>query len=245
MPGRLGLPTDERPTGPPPKSGLFGELRGVTQLPALLLRSPRLRRMPRGAGQPVILVPGWRAPEASMLPLRRYLNWLGYDARAWGLGTHYGDPEGDSRRLAPRVRTLSVEAGQPVHLIGWSLGGVIARETARALPRHVAQVITFGSPIIGGPVYTSVAGTVSPQRRQHFVNRIAQVEAANPLTQPVTAIYSRRDAVVNWKACLDHSTPNGTHVEVGSTHLSMGVDADVWQIIALRLANAAEGWDPR
>lgn len=139
--------------------------------------------------------------------------------------------------MVPIVRDLADQAGQPVHLIGWSLGGVIARETARALPRHVTQVITFGSPIIGGPVYTSVAGTVSPERRRHIVTRIAQVEAANPLTQPVTAIYSRRDAVVNWKACLDHSNADVTHVEVGSTHLSMGIDADVWQIIALRLAH--------
>ncbi len=171
-----------------------------------------------------------------MAPLRQYLRFLGYDARGWGLGTHHGYPERDAARLVPLVTRAAEQAGQPISLVGWSLGGVIVREVARHAPDVVSQVIVFGSPLIGGPLYTGSAGSVTSERQQQILDHIAAVEAATPQTIPITVIYSRRDAVVNWRAALDRTSLDASHIEVASTHLTLGVDPDVWEIVARRLA---------
>jgi len=139
------------------------------------------------------------------------------------------------RRLGER---LAQRAGRSVGLIGWSLGGVLAREAARERPAAARLVITLGSPVVGGPKYTAVAGFY---RRQGIdLDAIeAQVEARNqqPLATPVTAIYSKSDAVVAWRACIDRHTPRVDHVEVEATHLGLGFSPHVFEIIAERLAH--------
>lgn len=197
---------------------------------------PRLRRMPRGDGHVVVDIPGWRAPEVSGLPLRRYLSWLGYDARGWGFGTNLGDPERDAARLTETVVELEAQTGRAVSLVGWSLGGVIAREVARRRPDLVRQVITYGTPVVGGPSYTAVAGRYTHEARQHATRVTARLDARRPIQVPITVVYSRRDGIVEWRACLDRVSPQVEHVEVRSTHVGMGVDPDVWGVVAQRLA---------
>lgn len=232
------MPTTDHPEVPASRAGLVAEARGVLQMPRLLARSPRLARMPRGEGAPVVDIPGWRTAESSMAPLRAYLRWLGHDAHPWGFGVNIGDVEASAARLGPAVRARARSAGRPVALIGWSLGGVVARETARDLGAAVvSQVITFGSPIIGGPAFTAVAPRMTAQRRQQWVDRIEANERARPLDVPVTSIFTRRDAVVPWQASLDHHSAEVVHIEVASTHLSLGIDPDVWEIIARKLGD--------
>jgi pimeloyl-ACP methyl ester carboxylesterase len=228
-------PVDSPPDQPPDRGGLAAEWRTVLQVPRLAAATPRLRAAPRG-DRPVILVPGWKSPEATMAPLRRWLAWLGHDARHWGLGVNQGDPQGDAARLAPRVAQLAREAGRPVALVGWSLGGVISREVARSHPDVVAQVVTYGTPAIGGPVHTVAAEAWSPAERARISAKVRAEDAANPIPVPITSIFTRRDHVVAWQAQLDHTSPDVRHVEVGSTHLSMGIDPDVWLTIAHELA---------
>jgi pimeloyl-ACP methyl ester carboxylesterase len=231
------MPTTDRPLAPASRRALLHEVRAGLQLPRLLARSPRLVRMPRGTGGPVIDLPGWRTTEVSMAPLRRYLSWLGHDAHGWGLGRNVGDVGRNADRLAPLVRRLADGAGRPVSLVGWSLGGIVAREAARRLgPELVSQVITLGSPVVGGPAYTSVAGPMTDDQRTQWVDRVEEIERASPLTIPVTSIFTRRDGVVPWQASLDHHSADVTHIEVGSTHFSLGVDPDVWEIVARLLA---------
>ncbi len=196
----------------------------------------RLSSMPRGDGRVVIDIPGWRAPEVSGLPVRRYLSWLGYDARGWGLGTNTGDPERDARLLAETVVELAAESGRAVSLVGWSLGGVIAREVARRRPDLVHRVVTYGTPVVGGPSFTAVAGRYSHEVRRHATRVTARLDADRPIRVPITVVYSRRDGIVSWEACLDRNSPDVEHVEVRSTHLGMGVDPDVWGVVATRLA---------
>ncbi|MEO5609163.1 MAG: alpha/beta hydrolase [Ornithinibacter sp.] len=184
-------------------------------------------------------VPGWRAPELSGAPLRRYLSRLGYDARSWGFGTNMGDPSRDVERLAERVRQLTEEKGSPASLIGWSLGGVIAREVARRHPEAVRRVITFGTPVSGGAAHTSIA-RASGRRADIDAERVARrIDAEVPIRVPLTVMFSKRDGIVAWQACLDHSSPFVEHIEVSSTHLGMGTDPDVWAIVADRLGIAA------
>ena len=175
----------------------------------------------------MILLPGFKAPEAAMEPLRQYLRWVGHDARHWGLGTNQGDPERDRDLLVDRLRDQG-----PVTLVGWSLGGVIARETARVLPDTVSQVLTYGTPTIGGPSYTLAVDHWGPDEAARIAQGIDELDRDDPIRTRITAIYTRNDRVVSWPACIDRRSPHVTHYEVRSTHLGLGVDPDVWQIIA-------------
>lgn len=232
--------TGTTPLAPPPPTGLLREALGAFELPRLLLRLPELARLPRGRGETLLVLPGYGAGDASTAVLRSTLRWLGYRASGWGLGRNTGAvPE-----LMPRVlrRVEAAAAGGPVGLVGWSLGGYLAREAARDRPDLVRRVVTLGSPVVGGPKYTAVAEMY--RRRGVDLDAVeAEVEArsARALTTPVTAIYSRSDGVVAWRACIDHHSPNVDHVEVATTHLGLGFSADVVAAIAHGLARDATG----
>ncbi len=227
-----------RPTGPPATRTALGELGTPLGAVRLLGAAPRLSAAPRGDGHLVVDIPGWRAPEVSGLPLRRYLKRLGYDARGWGFGTNIGDTTGDVDRLATRVLGLVEDTGAPASLVGWSLGGVIAREVARRHPGAVRQVITYGTPV-NGPTHTTVARAYSRGPDPEGHRQARRLDETMPISVPVTAMFSRRDGIVAWQACIDHSSPAVEHVEISSTHLGMGFDPDVWAIVADRLAGGA------
>jgi pimeloyl-ACP methyl ester carboxylesterase len=129
------------------------------------------------------------------------------------------------------------ETGRRVRLVGWSAGGFLAREAARDRPELVERVVTLGTPVIGGPKYTNVAPLF---RRLGYdldaIERECRERARRPIEVPVTAIYSRRDGVVAWRACLDDTSREVEHVEVESTHGGLGYDSRVWAIVADRLA---------
>jgi pimeloyl-ACP methyl ester carboxylesterase len=229
--GRLGLPT-----GPPGNATALGELASLLDGVRLLGAVPRLSSAPSGDGHLVVDVPGWRAPELSGLPLRRYLLRLGYDARGWGFGTNTGDPRRDVERLSGRVLELVAETGRPASLVGWSLGGVIAREVARRHPDAVRRVITYGTPVTGGPRHTTVARAYQRGPRPDARRVAERLDPTAPVPVPLTIMFSRRDGIVAWQACLDHTSPEAEHVEVASTHIGMGIDPDVWAVVAERLA---------
>ncbi len=214
-----------------------GEVRAGVQVARLLAAAPRLAGAPRGDGGPVIDAPGWRAPESAGAPLRRYLRWLGHDAHGWGLGVNAGtDPERDGERLAERVVAAHRRTGRPVALVGWSLGGVLAREAARHVPDAVRAVVTFGSPLVGGPAHTIAAARYGQAECDRLTALVERLDADRPIRVPITAILTRADGVVHWRACIDHRSPRVEHVEVGSTHLGLGLDPDVWAVVADRLA---------
>jgi len=225
------------PLAPPAPAGLWGELRGALELPRLLLRWPQLARAPRGTGGPLMVLPGFGAGDGSTAPLRAYLGWLGHRTRGWGLGPNGGDVEALVPRLEQRVERQADRAGARLALVGWSLGGVLARELARERPDLVSRVVTLGSPVVGGPKYTAVADAY--RRRGIDVDEIeARVAERNaePIRVPVLAIYSRRDAVVSWRACIDEHSPDVEHVEVGATHLGLGFSPEVWRLVARAVA---------
>lgn len=228
-------PAASAPSGPP-RRGLLGEWRSGLQLARLVASTPTLARAPRGDGRPVVLVPGWKAPPASMGPLRAFLRVLGHDAQYWELGVNEGRPERDAPRLAEQVDRLASATGGPVALVGWSLGGTVAREAARRAPEHVSQVITYGTPVVGGPTHTIGARSYGPQESARIAELVDRLDARSPITVPITAIFTRRDGIVSWRACIDRASPDVRHVEVSSTHLSLGIDPDVWRVVADRLA---------
>lgn len=227
---------------PPAPFSMIREVRGLIELPRLLLRFPELARQPRGHGQPVLILPGYGAGDISTLLLKHYLRLLGYHARGWGLGRNVGDAAELLPRILKRAASLAQRNQSKVHLIGWSFGGYLARELARERADLIGQVVTLGTPVVGGPKYTAFAQSF--QRRGIDLEALASaIEARNrvSLCTPVIAIYSRRDAVVAWQACIDHNGANVEHVEVRTTHLGFGFCPDVYKIIAQRLAGVIPG----
>lgn len=222
---------------PPPRSGLVREVRGLLELPRLLLRLPILARQPRGRGEPVLVLPGYGAGNASTFLLKAYLRLLGYQVRGLGRGARSKEVPELLVRVLKRLVQFARKARQEVRIVGWSLGGYLAREAARERPDLVRQVITLGTPVVGGPKYTVFAHDL--RRRGLDIDAMeAQIESRNrtSLTIPVTAIYSRADAVVTWEACIDRHGLNVEHIEVSTTHLGLGFSPEVYRIIARRLA---------
>ncbi|MGH7809225.1 MAG: esterase/lipase family protein [Candidatus Binatia bacterium] len=226
---------------PPAASGMIREARSLIELPRLLLRFPALARQPRGNREPVLILPPHGTGDTSTMILKGYLRLLGYRARGWGLGRNRGRVAELLPRVLKRLASFSRRSQQKVSLIGWSFGGYLAREVARERPDLVCQVITLGTPVVGGPKYTILA-EIYRKRGMDIEAIAAEVEWRNGealLETPVTAIYSRADAVVAWQACIDRETPNVEHVEVKTTHLGFGFSPDVYKIIAQSLARTA------
>jgi triacylglycerol esterase/lipase EstA (alpha/beta hydrolase family) len=223
--------------GPPSAWATAGEALAPAELLRLAAHSRRLHDLPHGDGGPVILVPGLGATDASLRPLRTFLRRHGHDSHSAGLGRIHGDVRTLGRALMERTATMRHETGRKVALVGWSLGGIMSREVARQQPRDVERVITFGSPIEGGPAHTAL-------RHRYTDEQIAQIEQLNeyrrrvPIEVPITAMWSKRDGVVSPRACIDDHSPDVENIEVTSSHLGMGVDPDVWAIVATRLV----GW---
>ena len=209
------------------------------QLAKLALHYPRLLSEPRGDGHPVLFLPGFTASDSSTRSLRRYFKLLGYDARGWGLGRNSGNVALHVPQVAAIVGELNAATGMKVSLVGWSMGGVISREVALHHPDWIRRVITMGSPITGGPKYTAFADQLASEgvdldaieAHIHHRQRISP-----PLRVPVTAIFSRRDGVVAWQACIDQINQDVEHIEVKSSHLGLGFDPEVYRLIARRLA---------
>lgn len=195
------------------------------------------RKLPRGSG-PVLVIPGFQASDLETLLLRRKLATLGYAVSGWGLGRNHGRTGKLLPPLVQRVRALHAEHGQPVKLVGWSLGGVLARDAAREAPEAVEQIVTLGSPIAGGPKFTVFAAMY---RRQGLdLDQLAQSadarEAATPLPCPVTAIYARRDGIVAWHSCIERNHAGVDHLETTATHFGMPFHPQTLRLIAEALA---------
>jgi hypothetical protein len=207
-------------TGDDRGNALFGELRAVPEFGAFLATSPVLALAARGDGHPVLVLPGLGGDDRSTTLLRGYLRYLGYHVHGWRLGTNQGPNERTTSGLAARLDGLSERHGQPISLVGWSLGGVYARALARRSPRSVRVVVTLGSPL-----------------RDSSLSRGA-------LRVPATSIYSRTDAVVPYQYSLDDPGPQRENVEVRGSHLGLGHNPAVLWVVADRLAQPVGAWAP-
>jgi pimeloyl-ACP methyl ester carboxylesterase len=224
------------PIAPPSPLLLPLEGRAWLEFAALAPAWPLLRRAPRGDGHPVLVLPGWLASDWSTRALRGFLRARGYYAHGWKLGWNLGPSATLIDGLGARFRELRERHGQPLSIIGWSLGGIYARELARRHAADVRQVITLASPF-RDPYATTAARLLG--RRTGAKDAERQQRLRTPPPVPCTSFYSRSDGIVAWQSCLDEASPSTENVEVQSSHCGMGHHPTVLLAIAERLARPA------
>jgi pimeloyl-ACP methyl ester carboxylesterase len=237
------MPADRVAIHPPRPGLLFLEGRALLEFAAFLAAYPLLRRAPAGDGHPVLVLPGFMASDFSTRALRRFLRARGYGAHGWNLGRNVGPTRETVDGLGRRFRELQERYGRRLSLIGWSLGGIYARELARRLPDDVRQVITLASPFRDLEA-TNVPRLLRTRREPHPNEAALRAQLAAPLTVPMTAIYSRTDGIAAWESCATPPGPRCENIEVESSHLGIGHHPVVLLTIADRLAQPEGTWTP-
>jgi len=184
-------------------------------------------------GPPALVIPGWVASDRTTLGLRKALAEAGWRVHGWGMGFNRGARVDTVERL--RRRLENVGGGQSVLLVGWSLGGVYARELARAVPDQVRAVVTLGSPFSGDPkqnnvwrFYEWIAG--------HKVDAPPIPRITDKPPVPQLAFWSRRDGIVAPRSArgLDHERDEA--VEMRCTHMAFGVSSRLGQAVVREIS---------
>ncbi|MCC2981245.1 esterase/lipase family protein [Sphingomonas sp. IC4-52] len=231
-------------------------LLGLTEIPRALFEfgmlpwaAPALASVPRGDGHPVLVIPGFNASDRATHVLRSYLRRLGYDAHGWALGRNRGPRSigNEGERLIQRVEAIYDRQQRRVSLIGWSLGGIMARAVCRRVPERVRQVITLGAPFAGAPRDTRVWRMyefLTGQKVDGDSARAYLHEGETPLPVPSTAIWSRDDGIVPWANCVEPHYATSDNIEVFGSHFGLPVNPAVLYAIADRLAQPEDGWKP-
>lgn len=205
---------------------------------------PLIRTLPKGDGHPVLVLPGFLASDSSTTWLRGLLGRLGYETHGWGLKRNLGPTEQVVNELPERVDRIAQEAGQTVSVIGWSLGGVYARHIAARTPDLVRGVITMGTPVRRAMRDASNAAGAFESLRAAHVPGYPILDDGAPLDVPVTAMHTRSDGIVPWKACIIQKAPNAENLRVRGSHIGLGHNPAVVYIVANRLALAHGAWEP-
>lgn len=204
-------------------------------------------RADEGDGHPVLIFPGLAADGSSVAPLREHCRSLGYTAFDWGRGYNTG-PQGDLDawlgELAVHVEELLAGHTQPATLIGWSLGGLYAREVAKLLAPRLRQVITIGTPFNAQADHSNVGwlfralGGSAPAFDAALTKRLR-----TPPPLPTTSIYSRTDGVVAWQTCRHHQRSRfAEDIEVVGSHIGLGWNRAVLGIVEDRLRPQPGAW---
>lgn len=205
------------------------------------------RFLPQGDNHPVLVLPGFLASSRSTGPLRQFLADLGYRAHRWKLGSNMGYSSRLHDGMRDRVIELVDRYGEKISLVGWSLGGVYARELAREMPDIVRQVISMGSPFRGLPGSTNL-GRVFEVFSEVGYDQIPDEflrDMPEPPPVPTTALYTRGDGVVAWQSTVELSDrPDVENIHVGGTHLGLGFNPRALVAIADRLALGEGAWEP-
>ena len=193
-------------------------------------------RAPQAPSRPVMLLPGFGTHPVRMKPLGKALEAAGHRVTDWGLGFNFGPSEDRFARLCERVRTLARREGEPLVLVGWSLGGLFAREVARACPESVALVVTMGAPFSG-------------DRRANNAWRAYQLIAGHAVDAPpvgddfsikppvpTVALWSARDGVVGPRAACGRRGERDLAIALRCTHLGFAAHPDVARVLVGLLA---------
>lgn len=223
--------------------------RSASEFAGLLVAAPLLMMLPRGDGHSVMVLPGFGATDTSTMLLRQYLDFLGYRSASWSLGRNLGYAMlGEAEeRLRARVMKIAEVSGGKISLIGWSLGGVMARHMAREYPEAIRQVITLGAPFTGNPAATTVRRLYEHLSGESFdapdVQKTWRSQRAPPPVH-TTSIYTKTDGITAWQNCLEIETELAENVEVFGSHIGLPHNPMALYAIAKRLARSDQSLCP-
>jgi pimeloyl-ACP methyl ester carboxylesterase len=213
--------TGETPVLAPPLRHYLGEARIVVDwLRGRMMENSLAARFP-GDGRPVIVLPGLFTGDARTRMLRRVLSKAGYRAFGWGMGRNMPIKPDILERFGVKVASIHAETGQAVTLVGWSLGGIIAREFAKIRPDLVREVITLGSPY-SGPPRANRAWRVYELFSDHKVDQppiAARLEIKPPVK--TTAIWSPRDGIIPPRGARGLAHERDAEIEVNCGHFAL------------------------
>ncbi len=232
-------------TNPPNRMLLLMEGRAIPELFGFAAALPTLTALaPRGDGQPVLVLPGLTTSDRATIALRRFLRSKGFSAYGWEQGLNFGPLPGVEAGLIARIEELHEKYDQKVSLVGWSLGGIYARQLAKMMPKKVRQVITLGSPFRGDPratnawrVYQMASGQSVDKGEKHMGGAIHKAPSV-----PTTAIYSKTDGICAWQNCIEEETDLTENIEVKASHCGLGHHPAAVYAIADRLSQAEGEW---
>ncbi|MEX0340096.1 MAG: esterase/lipase family protein [Arenibacterium sp.] len=231
----------------PSRALLLLEGRAIPELFGFAAALPTLTALaPRGDGQPVLVLPGLTTSDRSTIALRRFLKSKGYPTHGWKQGLNLGPRPGVEQALLDTVERLADDYGRKVSIVGWSLGGIYARQLGKMLPDMVRQVISLGSPFAGHPratnawrVYQMASGHDVDDTESHMGGAISEAP-----TMPTTAIYSRTDGICAWQNCIEKRAPHTENIEVKASHCGLGHHPSAVYAIPDRLAQPEDNWKP-
>ncbi|MFP5253149.1 MAG: esterase/lipase family protein [Actinomycetes bacterium] len=214
-------------------------------------RRPYATRVPESGLQPVVLVPGFMAGDGSLALMARHLRRLGHRTYRSTMHANVGCTQDASDSLERRIEAIATKRDRKVTIVGHSLGGLLARGVAARRPDLVDQIVTLGSPLLApGAAHSlllfDLAVIVRLQRlglgrvmgadcTSGDCARLSWEQATVPLHRAVgfTSVFSRRDGIIDWRACLD---PQARTVEVRTSHLGMAYDPVVLDVVTGALA---------
>ncbi|MEM9277094.1 MAG: alpha/beta hydrolase [Pseudomonadota bacterium] len=229
----------------PGRGLLLMELRAIPELFGFAATLPSLALIsPKGDGQPVLVLPGFITTDKSTIALRTFLTAKGYPSYGWDLGRNFGPLPGVEEGLKERLEEIYDKHGRKVSIIGWSLGGIYARQLAKMMPEAVRQVITLGSPFTGDPrhtnawkLYQMASGHKVDDRDRHMGGAISEAPDV-----PTTAIYSKTDGICAWQNCIEEASDTTENIEVKGSHCGLGHHPAAVFAIADRLAQKEDEW---
>jgi hypothetical protein len=241
------MPATAQTLRAPSKTLMFLEGRAIGEFGAFLGALPLLSMAPKGDGHPVVVFPGLVASDTSTRPLRDFLRTRGYAVSGWGQGRNLGLRHGVRDALIDIVQEANDQHGRKVSLVGWSLGGLYARQLAKMMPERVRSVITLGSPFASNPRSTNawrIYEMASGQRADDSADERFGGTLSQTPPVPTTAIFSRTDGICAWQGCMDQPSATCENIEVESSHCGMGHHPAVVYAVADRLAQPEGKWKP-
>lgn len=205
-----------------------------------------MKKLPKGDGHPVIFFPGFVASDRSTKPMRKLFTDLGYKTYGWGLGRNLVFNDKREADMHALLKQVYKKHGEKVSIVGWSLGGLFAREVAKAHPDLVRSVISLGSPISGDPDHSN-AGRLfkhfNGEPDAEMLTRMQSMNTAPPV--PTSSIYTKTDGIVAWKGSIQRQSETPSeNIQVPASHIGLGVNPLVMYAIADRLAQSKGTWEP-
>ena len=235
----------------PPRRHLAMELRAPFEFAAFRISGPLFRRLPRGDGHPVLVLPGFLGADDSTNSLRKALRGKGFWVHGWGQGRNLGPAAATMDGLRLQLAAIHKRHGRRVSLLGYSMGGLMARALAREFPDTVRSLVMLSSPFRFRPGDSSSVLDIYAKVNARWPNttidfddipELDEDHLLGPLAMPSTSIYSRSDGMIRSRLCLEAKGLERENVAVVGSHIGMPWNPAAFLVMVDRLAQGEGEW---